>query len=136
MAGKKGGATMAAPKEQVKQNENTKNVNEQNIRVRIDKLFNDESRSLRAFASANIGDFAVHGIAIYENNEGLWVNMPQNSYTVNGEKKYEDIFHPVTSDARKSLCGAVVDAYQQALKQSQTAEVNQSETTEVTVQKM
>ena len=136
MAGKKGGATMAAPKEQVKQNEKTKNLNEQNIRVRIDKLFNDESRSLRAFASANIGDFAVHGIAIYENNEGLWVNMPQNSYTVNGEKKYEDIFHPVTSDARKALCGAVVDAYQQALEQSQTAEVNQSETTEVPVQKM
>ena len=136
MAGKKGGATMVTPKEQVKQNDKTKNVNGQNIRIRIDKLFNDESRALRAYASANIGDFAVHGIAIYENNEGIWVNMPQNTYTINGEKKYEDIFHPVTNDARKALCGAVVDAYHQALDHSQVAEVDQTETTEALVQKM
>ena len=133
MATKKGGATMASPKERADQEIDQKQSSAQKISVRIDSLIDDPSRSLRAFASANIGDFAVHGISVYEKDGKRWVNMPQSSYTENGEKKYRDIFHPTTSEARETLGKAVLDEYKQHLENSQTA--GQSPT-EAPVQKM
>lgn len=52
----------------------TKNITspEQNtfqITIKIDKLFDSPDRKLRAFASATIGVFSVHGIKIYENEK-------------------------------------------------------------------
>ena len=91
------------------------------ISVRIDKLFCDESKKLKAFASANIGPFAVHGIRVFENEKGLFINMPSNSYTdAQGNKQYEDVFHPVTKEGRELLVKNVLDAYKQALEQAQT----------------
>ena len=51
MAGKKGGASMASPKEKIVQEEESR-MTEVAIKARIDKLFTDESRALRAIASA------------------------------------------------------------------------------------
>ena len=133
MATKKGGATMASPKERADQEIDQKQSSAQKISVRIDSLIDDPSRSLRVFASANIGDFAVHGISVYEKDGKRWVNMPQSSYTENGEKKYRDIFHPTTSEARETLGKAVLDEYKQHLENSQTADQNP---TEAPVQKM
>lgn len=133
MATKKGGATMASPKERADQEIDQKQSSAQKISVRIDSLIDDPSRSLRAFASANIGDFAVHGISVYEKDGKRWVNMPQSSYTENGEKKYRDIFHPTTSEARETLGKAVLDEYKQHLENSQTADQSP---TEAPVQKM
>ena len=79
MAGKKGGASMASPKEKIVQEEESR-MTEVAIKARIDKLFTDESRALRAIASANIGEYAIHGIKVLENEKGLWVSMPQTSY--------------------------------------------------------
>ena len=73
--GKAGGATMASPKERADQEHDQKQSSAQKISVRIDSLIDDPSRSLRAFASANIGDFAVHGISVYEKDGKRWVNM-------------------------------------------------------------
>lgn len=99
------------------------------ISVRIDKLFCDESKKLKAFASANIGPFAVHGIRVFENEKGLFINMPSNSYTdANGNKQYEDVFHPVTREGRDLLVKNVLDAYNQALEQAQTNRQDQSQT--------
>ena len=133
MATKKGGATMASPKERADQEIDQKQSSAQKISVRIDSLIDDPSRSLRAFASANIGDFAVHGISVYEKDGKRWVNMPQSSYTENGEKKYRDIFHPTTSEARETLGKAVLDEYKQHLENSQTEDQSP---TEAPVQKM
>ena len=133
MATKKGGATMASPKERADQEIDQKQSSAQKISVCIDSLIDDPSRSLRAFASANIGDFAVHGISVYEKDGKRWVNMPQSSYTENGEKKYRDIFHPTTSEARETLGKAVLDEYKQHLENSQTAD---QIPTESPVQKM
>ena len=127
MATKKGGATMASPKERADQEIDQKQSSAQKISVRIDSLIDDPSRSLRAFASANIG------ISVYEKDGKRWVNMPQSSYTENGEKKYRDIFHPTTSEARETLGKAVLDEYKQHLENSQTADQNP---TEAPVQKM
>lgn len=92
------------------------------ISVRIDKLFDDDTKKLKAFASANIGPFAVHGIRIFENEKGMFVNMPSNSYKdAQGNTQYEDVFHPVTKEAREALVKHVIDGYTHALEQAQTA---------------
>lgn len=126
MAGKKGGASVT-PKQEQKQS----NIP---IRVRIDKLMENDSK-LKAVASANIGEFAVHGIRVYENEKGLFVSMPSIQRTgENGEKTYEDVFHPTTKESREELFGKILDKYKQALEQSQTT--TQTENAEVQVQKM
>lgn len=119
MASKKGSG-QAAPT-QNEQNE-TAQQPVPNITVRIEKIFNDDNKKLKAFASANIGQFAVHGIRVFENDKGMFVNMPSVPYTdAQGNKKYEDVFHPVTKEAREALVKNVIDEYSHALEQAQTA---------------
>lgn len=70
----------------------------------------------RAFASATIaGAFAIHGIRVIDSEKGVFIAMPQESYTRNGEKKYSDTFHAVTAEARAALIEAVDAAYEQKL---------------------
>ena len=91
------------------------------ISVRIDKLFSDDSKKLKAIASANIGPFAVHGIRVFENEKGMFVNMPSVSYKDGqGNTQYDDVFHPVTREAREALVKNVIDEYSHALEQAQT----------------
>ena len=57
------------------------------------------------------------------------INMPSNSYTdAQGNKQYEDVFHPVTKEGRELLVKNVLDAYKQALEQAQTNSQTQSQT--------
>ena len=92
------------------------------IDVRINSLRNDDTH-IKGYASANIGGaFAVHGISIIEGKNGLFMSMPQRSFTdENGEKKYSDIFHAVTKEAYDELNGKVIGAYKEALEESQNA---------------
>ena len=91
------------------------------ISVRIDKLYDDDTKKLKAFASANIGPFAVHGIRVFENEKGMFVNMPSVSYKDGqGNTQYDDVFHPVTKEAREALVKNVIDEYNHALEQAQT----------------
>lgn len=77
----------------------------------------------------SIGPFAVHGIRVFENDKGMFINMPSNSYTdAQGNKQYEDVFHPVTKEGRELLVKNVLDAYKQALEQAQTNSQTQSQT--------
>ena len=134
MASKKGSGNAAPtqneqkkPTEQAeKNNETVQNETEQQpipeIRVKIDKLFDDDTKKLKAFASANIGPFAVHGIRVFENEKGMFVNMPSVSYKdAQGNTQYDDVFHPVTKEAREALVKNVIDEYNHALEQAQTA---------------
>ena len=92
------------------------------IRVKIDKLFDDDTKKLKAFASANIGPFAVHGIRVFENEKGMFVSMPSVSYKDGqGNTQYDEVFHPVTKEAREALVKSVIDEYNHALEQAQTA---------------
>ena len=100
------------------------------LQARVDRLVDKPDGKLRAILSMNLpGGFAVHGIKIYENDGGLFVSMPQSSYTAaDGTIKYCDIFHPVTATARQKLIGATVSAYHDALQQqAQTQKVAQPE---------
>ena len=86
------------------------------VSVRIDRMVDREDSKVKAYASANIGGaFAIHGIRIVDSQKGLFVQMPQRSYEKDGATKYEDIFHPITADARTELNGAVLSAYEQRL---------------------
>ncbi len=86
------------------------------VSVRIDRLIDREDAKVKAFASANIGNaFAIHGIRVLDSKNGLFVQMPQSSYQKDGKTVYEDIFHPITADARHELYGAVLSAYEQRL---------------------
>ena len=131
--GKKGSGNAAPtqneqkkPTEQAeKKNEAVQNETEQqpipNISVKIDKLYDDDTKKLKAFASANIGPFAVHGIRVFENEKGMFVSMPSVSYKDGqGNTQYDDVFHPVTKEAREALVKNVIDEYNHALEQAQT----------------
>lgn len=98
------------------------------IEARIDRLLSGEGKT-KAFASATIGDaFAIHGIRVIDSEKGIFISMPQESYTKNGEKKYTNIFHAITAEARTALIEAVDAAYAQALEQAE--EQGQQEETE------
>ena len=98
------------------------------LQARVDRLVDKPDGKLRAILSMNLpGGFAVHGIKIYENDGGLFVSMPQSSYTAaDGTIKYRDIFHPVTATARQKLIGATVSAYHDALQQQEQAKVQKA----------
>lgn len=91
------------------------------IQVRIDRLNDYEGSNIKAFASANIGGaFAIHGIRVVDSQKGMFVSMPQSSYTdAEGNKKYSDLFHAITAKARTELNEKVMGAYEQALAEQQ-----------------
>lgn len=73
--------------------------------------------NVRAYASVNLNDcFAIRNVKIVDSTKGLFIAMP--SYKA-GSGEYKDICFPVTKEFREQLNQAVVDAYQQALTQSQ-----------------
>ncbi|MCQ1530131.1 SpoVG family protein [Lutispora saccharofermentans] len=73
--------------------------------------------SVRAYASVNLNDcFAIRNVKVMDSTKGLFVAMP--SYKA-GNGEYKDICFPVTKEFREQLNNAVIDAYKQALTQSQ-----------------
>lgn len=73
--------------------------------------------NVRAYASINLNDcFAIRNVKIVDSTKGLFIAMP--SYKA-GNGEYKDICFPVTKEFREQLNHAVIDAYQQALVQSQ-----------------
>lgn len=137
MAGKKGGAAMASPKEKAEQEQKEPYVSKHKLSVRIDSLLNDPNRPLKAFASINIDEYAVHGIAVYEKDGSRWIKMPQyTTKDAEGNKTYHDTFHPTTSEERTALGKAVLEKYDQALEQAQSVQINTAQNEEIPVQKM
>lgn len=96
------------------------------INVRINRLRNDGSH-IKANASVSIGNaFAVHGISVMEGKNGLFISMPKRSYTdQSGEKKYSDVFYPVSKEAHDALNKAVLDAYEQTVEASKDESENE-----------
>ena len=86
------------------------------VEARIDRMVGGDYKT-KAFASATIGGaFAVHGIRIIESDKGRFISMTQESYQKNGETRYNDTFHAITTDARTALVEAVNEAYEQKLQ--------------------
>ncbi len=90
------------------------------VSVRIDRMVDRADSKVKAYASANIGRaFAIHGIRVVDSQKGLFVQMPQRSFQKDGATKYEDVFHPITAEARTELNSAVLSAYEQRLRVEQ-----------------
>ncbi len=93
------------------------------ITARIDRMVDYADSKVKAIASANIGGvFAVHGLKVIDSQKGLFVQMPQTSYEKDGQKKYSDLFHAVTAEARQELVSAVLDAYEQGLDEIESVD--------------
>ncbi len=90
--------------------------------AKIDRTFSGDS-NIKAFASITLNDeFAIKGISVRNGQNGLYVQMPwQKTGGKNGEKpSYNDVAFPTTSEGRKQLNEAVLDAYEKAVsKQAQ-----------------
>lgn len=95
------------------------NAAEQPLPMKIDVKIGSirPDGNVRAYASVNLNDcFAIRNVKIVDSTKGLFIAMP--SYKA-GNGEYKDICFPVTKEFREQLNQAVVDAYQQALTQSQ-----------------
>ena len=81
--------------------------------IRIRKIYADSR--LRALVSITVDhDLAVHDIKIIEGPERLFVAMPSRK---DESGAFRDISHPSTPQARKQLEDAVLNAYQQYIRQ-------------------
>jgi stage V sporulation protein G len=97
------------------------NLNEQTLTMKVDvKIGAIRSEgSVKAIASVNLnGCLAIRNVKVMDSIKGLFVAMPSYKAS-NGE--YKDICFPVTKGFRDQLNSAVMDAYQQALSQTQNA---------------
>ncbi len=71
---------------------------------------------IKANASVNVnGAIAIRGVKVIEGSNGLFVSMP--SYK-SGDS-FKDICFPITTECREKLTKAVLEAYEQAVTQSQ-----------------
>lgn len=86
--------------------------------IRIRKTYHDAR--LKALVSVTIdGDLAVHDIKVIEGPERLFVAMPSRK-DENGT--FRDIAHPITSQARKVLEGAILEEYARYLEEADRRE--------------
>lgn len=115
---------------------NFKNTNKQksslNIKAKITQMVDYEDSNVKAVASITIADaFAFHGVKVIESKNGLFVSMPQSKYTKDGEQKYSDVCHPISSEARAELNSVVLKAYEEQLEmrenQAQSKTISQDE---------
>ena len=91
------------------------------ISATINRLVDKPDSNIKAFASVSFdGFYAVHGIKVCEGEKGRFVSMPSTQYTDrDGNKQYQDIFHPISKGARNALKQAVLNAYDIKLQQVQ-----------------
>ena len=81
--------------------------------VKIHKLI-DNGLPLKATATVTIdGGYAVHNVRVIKTDKGTFMGMPFESYKdKDGNEKRKDVFHPITSEARKAMEDAVIAAYE------------------------
>lgn len=81
------------------------------IRIRV---VSTDSK-MRAVASVTFDDaFVVHDIKVIEGEKGLFIAMPSKKTR---DDEYRDIAHPINGEMRNALQDAIVERYEQALKE-------------------
>lgn len=88
------------------------------INAKIDRMVN--AGNIKAIASVTLdGQFVVKNLKVMDGRKGLFVSMPQESFTGRGgEKKYSNLFFALTNAAKMDLQDAVLQAYQQQMHPS------------------
>ncbi len=89
-----------------------------NIAAQITKMLSNCDSNLKAFATVTLDDqFAIKGVAVRDGKNGLFVSMPQQKFEgKDGKTHYSDIAFPTTSEGRKELNEAVLNAYEKQLQ--------------------
>lgn len=93
------------------------------VKARVDWINTNPADILRGIATVTIADaFQIHGVRIVKAKSGLFAGMPSRTVTDSQtkEKKYLEICHPVSNDLRLAINDAVVSAYEQSLKASES----------------
>lgn len=81
--------------------------------VKVRKIIDDD-KPLKAVCSVTMdGMFAVHNVRAIKTDKGCLIGMPPQSYTdKDGNEQRRDVFHPISSKARKAMEEAVIAAYE------------------------
>lgn len=70
---------------------------------------------MKAIVSVTLDNMLViHDIKVIEGQEKMFVAMPSRK---NAEGEYKDIVHPITSEMREYIQSAILDKYQEALRE-------------------
>ena len=84
--------------------------------VRIRKIFTEGK--VRAVVSVILdGNFAVHDMKVIEGVDRLFVAMPNRR---SDDGRFQDIVHPISTEARAQLETAVLDKYRAELAEAET----------------
>lgn len=85
------------------------------IKAKIDRMVN--TGNVKAIASVSLdGMFVVKNLKVMDGKKGLFVSMPQETYSgKDGQKKYSNTFFALTNSAKLELQESVLQAYQQQL---------------------
>ena len=85
------------------------------IKARIDRMVN--TGNVKAIASVSLdGMFVVKNLKVMDGKKGLFVSMPQESYSgKDGQKKYSNTFFALTNSAKLALQEAVLQVYEQQI---------------------
>ena len=83
------------------------------LEARISAMIGDEK--LKAYASVCLNDsFLIKGIKIIDGKHGRFVAMPSRK---NSKGEFKDISFPITSEMRKEVEQAVLEAYSKKLEE-------------------
>lgn len=76
--------------------------------------------NVKAIASVSLdGMFVVKNLKVMDGRKGLFVSMPQESFTgKDGQKKYSNTFFALTNSAKLTLQESVLQVYQQQIDPS------------------
>ena len=90
------------------------------IKAKIDRMVN--SGNVKAIASVSLdGMFVVKNLKIMDGRKGLFVSMPQETFSgKDGQKKYSNLFFALTNSAKLELQETVLQAYQQQIDPNQS----------------
>ncbi len=92
--------------------------------IKIRKLFDDEG-PMKAIVSVTFDhQLALHDIKVIYAKEKFFIVMPSKK---NPDNTYRDIVHPIASDFRQMLEGAVIAEYHKALEEAVAAESENTE---------
>ena len=88
------------------------------LEAKIDRMV--QKGNVKAIASVSLdGMFVVKGLKVMDGRKGLFVSMPQETFSgKDGQKQYSNTFFALTNSAKTQLQEAVLDAYQLRLNPS------------------
>lgn len=86
--------------------------------IRVRKI--TKEGKMKAVVSVTFDEiFVVHDIKVIEGEKRLFIAMPSRR---SGDGEYRDIAHPINSEMRDKLQKEILEKYEEAVKENDTAE--------------